>query len=61
MSRLSLDSAIKLSSGNSLSALGLGVWRAYGSECEDAVKEALKLGYRHSRFCHNVRLAADTW
>lgn len=48
MAKLSLDSAIKLSSGNSIPAIGLSVWRAYGSECEEAVKESLKLGYRHS-------------
>ncbi len=48
MSALTLDSTIKLSSGNLLPALGLGVYQAHGTDCEDAVQDALKVGYRHS-------------
>lgn len=37
-----------LSDGNSIPLLGLGVWQmANGSECVDAVRWALELGYRH--------------
>ena len=37
-----------LSDGNSIPMLGLGVWQmANGSECVDAVRWALELGYRH--------------
>ena len=37
-----------LADGNELPMLGLGVWQmANGSECVDAVRWALELGYRH--------------
>jgi diketogulonate reductase-like aldo/keto reductase len=38
----------KLSDGNEIPVLGLGVWQApNGAECENAVRWALELGYRH--------------
>jgi diketogulonate reductase-like aldo/keto reductase len=37
-----------LADGNEIPLLGLGVWQARdGRECEDAVRWALELGYRH--------------
>jgi diketogulonate reductase-like aldo/keto reductase len=37
-----------LSDGNEIPLLGLGVWQVdSGKECEDAVRWALELGYRH--------------
>jgi diketogulonate reductase-like aldo/keto reductase len=37
-----------LADGNEIPLLGLGVWRVReGRECEDAVRWALELGYRH--------------
>lgn len=47
MSGLTLDSALKLPSGKLMPALGFGVYQARGSDCESAVKEAIKAGYRH--------------
>jgi len=44
---LTLDSTIKLASGNLIPRLGYGVYQARGSECEDGVKEAIRVGYRH--------------
>jgi len=39
---------VKLSDGNELPMLGLGVWQVPdGQVCEDAVRMALELGYRH--------------
>ncbi|CAD6565134.1 MAG: hypothetical protein TREMPRED_000938 [Tremellales sp. Tagirdzhanova-0007] len=40
-------SAIILSSGKRMPSLGFGVYQARGSECESAVTEAIKAGYRH--------------
>ena len=48
MTSLSVDSALKLASGNAMARLGFGVYQAKGSECENAVAEAIKAGYRHS-------------
>src|SRR5450755_3209174 len=37
-----------LADGNEMPLLGLGVWQvANGAECENAVRWALELGYRH--------------
>src|SRR5947209_10412144 len=37
-----------LSDGNAMPRLGLGVWQVpNGPECENAVRWALELGYRH--------------
>lgn len=33
--------------GERVSALGFGTWRLSGTECHDAVEDALALGYRH--------------
>lgn len=44
---LSLDSTIKLASGNLIPRLGFGVYQARSKECEDAVKKAIDTGYRH--------------
>ena len=53
MSALALDSAIILSSGKRMPSLGFGVYQARGSECESAVTEAIKAGYRHgTSFSH---------
>lgn len=38
----------KLSDGNEIPVLGLGVWQVSdGGDCESAVRSALELGYRH--------------
>ncbi|ORY34559.1 putative aldo-keto reductase [Naematelia encephala] len=47
MVKLSLESTVKLSSGNTIPQLGYGVYQARGRECSDGVVEALKSGYRH--------------
>lgn len=64
MSKLSLETTIKLTSGHSIPQLGFGVYQARGSECENAVKEAIKAGYRHSMslllFSHLVRLKVSS-
>jgi len=33
--------------GDEMPALGLGTWQLEGSDCRDAVRSALKIGYRH--------------
>src|ERR1700744_2053486 len=39
---------VKLADGNQLPLLGLGVWQVPdGATCENAVRTALELGYRH--------------
>ena len=38
---------VKLSSGHSMPLLGLGTWQLTGDTCTDAVRKALKMGYRH--------------
>lgn len=38
---------IKLKNDIEIPVLGLGTWQAEGSECEEAVKSALKAGYTH--------------
>jgi hypothetical protein len=48
MSPLTIDSTIKLSSGNLMPRLALGVYQSRGAECQNAVSEALKVGYRYS-------------
>ncbi|GFZ49810.1 Uncharacterized oxidoreductase [Saitozyma sp. JCM 24511] len=47
MSPLTIDSTIKLSSGNLMPRLALGVYQSRGAECQNAVSEALKVGYRY--------------
>lgn len=37
----------RLNDGNKIPALGLGTWQLTGRKCVQAVKTALKLGYRH--------------
>ena len=39
--------SIKLKSGYNIPTLGLGTWRLTGKLCEETVKKALELGYRH--------------
>ena len=43
---------IKLCNGVHCHMLGLGTWRAKGEECYNAVKEAIKIGYRHIDTAH---------
>jgi 2,5-diketo-D-gluconate reductase B len=33
--------------GTTVPKLGFGTWQLYGSECEEAVRDALEIGYRH--------------
>lgn len=42
-----LDRTIELKSGASMPVLGLGTWKLTGSTCEQAVRKAIELGYRH--------------
>ncbi|MBI3032202.1 aldo/keto reductase [Candidatus Woesearchaeota archaeon] len=45
---LNLQSTIQLNNGINIPRLGLGTWKtAPGKECEQAVLDALKVGYRH--------------
>ena len=39
--------SLKLRSNYSIPSLGLGTWELLGKECEEVVKLALKIGYRH--------------
>jgi hypothetical protein len=56
MSPLTIDSTIKLSSGNLMPRLALGVYQSRGAECQNAVSEALKVGYRYSGSERVVRI-----
>ena len=47
MSR-TINDTFTLLSGRKMPYLGFGVFQAKGNECYDAVKEAIKVGYRHS-------------
>ena len=38
---------VKLRSEHSIPILGLGTWELLGKKCEEVVKKALELGYRH--------------
>ena len=52
----------KLSDGNDMPLLGLGVWQVEpGRETEDSVRWALELGYRHMPGTVAARLRSDTW
>ncbi|WWC87767.1 uncharacterized protein L201_002659 [Kwoniella dendrophila CBS 6074] len=44
---LSIETSIKLATGRSIPQLGYGVYQARSKECEDGVKESIKVGYRH--------------
>ncbi|QKX54710.1 uncharacterized protein TRUGW13939_01798, partial [Talaromyces rugulosus] len=44
---MSLLMHFKLNTGNSIPAIGLGTWRAESGQVGEAVKHALKSGYRH--------------
>ena len=39
--------AVPLAGGVSMPLLGLGTWQATGTRCYDAVRHALRVGYRH--------------
>ena len=39
--------SIKLNNGVSIPLVGLGVYQARGDDCSNAVKHAVKAGYRH--------------
>ena len=39
--------SVVLNSGQKMPLIGLGTWRLRGPECTQAVKNSLKLGYRH--------------
>ena len=56
---LSLDSAVKLTSGRYLPRLGLGVYLARGKEGEESVKHALQTGYRQSELSTVAILVTD--
>lgn len=38
---------LSLKNGNRIPVLGLGTWELTGKKCQEAVKKALELGYRH--------------
>ncbi len=42
-----LEKTVKLASGASMPVLGLGTWKLTGSTCEQTVRKAIDLGYRH--------------
>ncbi|XP_065369810.1 aldo-keto reductase family 1 member B1-like [Calliphora vicina] len=42
-----LAPCVKLSNGQEMPVVGLGTWRSYENEAEQAVKDAIDLGYRH--------------
>lgn len=39
--------SVRLASGRDMPLLGLGTWMLSGKQCEDTVRSALELGYRH--------------
>jgi diketogulonate reductase-like aldo/keto reductase len=41
------EKAVKLESGHRMPVLGLGTWQMAGKVCEETVRKALELGYRH--------------
>lgn len=45
--KLSLNSTVRLSSGNALPLLGFGVYQIASGKAKESVLEALKAGYRH--------------
>ncbi|WRT68974.1 uncharacterized protein IL334_005956 [Kwoniella shivajii] len=47
MSKLTLQSTLKLHTGTSIPLLGYGVFQAKGDDCYKGIIEALKVGYRH--------------
>lgn len=44
---MALNRSIKLNSGYSIPAVGLGTWQSKPNEVKEAVAHALKVGYRH--------------
>jgi L-glyceraldehyde reductase len=44
---MALNRSFKLNSGYSIPAVGLGTWQSKKNEVKEAVKAALKMGYRH--------------
>ena len=44
---LTLDSRVRLSSGEEIPRLGLGVWESESDVCAEAVIAAFEVGYRH--------------
>ena len=55
MNSLTLNSTAKLASGSAIPRFGLGVYQSRGQECYEAVREALRAGYRHGK-----RLSLDS-
>ena len=39
--------SIKLNNGKQIPVLGLGTWQSEQGSCYKAVREAIKMGYRH--------------
>jgi 2,5-diketo-D-gluconate reductase A len=46
---------VALNSGQIIPQLGFGVFKIDPAETAEAVSEALKVGYRHNRYCPDVR------
>ena len=44
--KLGLETRVPLNHGGEMPVLGLGVWEAPGKKCVEAVKHALRVGYR---------------
>jgi diketogulonate reductase-like aldo/keto reductase len=45
--RLIPENSVELAAGTRMPLLGLGTWQARGRSAEDAVRQALEVGYRH--------------
>ena len=46
----------KLNNGVEIPKLGLGTWEIADNKVADAVKKAVKLGYRHIDTAHDMRM-----
>ncbi len=58
---LTINSTIKLPSGNQIPRLGYGVYQARGRECTDGVTEALRAGYRHGKYLFHPFASVPTF
>ncbi|RXK37942.1 hypothetical protein M231_04728 [Tremella mesenterica] len=63
---LTIESAVRLSSGAFMPRLGFGIFKATGKECEESVKVAAEVGYRHCEILFHslyfyISISLDFW